>query len=272
MRSSFVTSDRTLVRSSARKLLSVLALVTLVGCGGADAHAPAAADDGEHAPPTKAGTVTADDHGSSSDVSITETSSAGPRGLLDLTAVGALDQSLGTLAFEVRNRAGKLLSKGFNNVQGADTERHLLLELPAGEDYDVSLDSAAEDGPKCHAAIASLSVPAGGTASYQAFLWQCEDAPETQHECYWLADWIGASHTRAAVGERIELGISAREETGVPAQVTWLEPGAKHGSFTQRHGARTAFTCKAAAEAIPLEVVIAGHDCSRRLTLTVSCL
>jgi len=270
MRLSFIRFDGTRARCSVLGLTSVLALATLVGCGGADGHAPAAADDGERAPAAKAGPV-ADDHGSTNGVSITETSSAGPRGLLDLTAVGALDQSLGTLEFQVRNRAGKLLSKGFNNVQGADTERHLLLELPAGEDYDVSLDSVSEGGPKCHAGIASLSIPEGGTASYQAFLWQCEEAPEAKHECYWLADWVGASRTRAAVGESIELGISASEETGAPAQVSWLEPRAKHGSFSHRHGAHTAFTCESAAADISLEVVIAGHDCSRRLSLTVSC-
>lgn len=270
MRLSFIRLDAARILRSAKEVGSVALLAAVVGCGGADTHAPAVADDGFPAPAMKP-IAPPSGRGNSNSVSITETTSPGPRGLLELTAVGALDQSLGTLEFEVRSHAGRVLSKGFNDVQGADSERHLLLELPAGDGYEVSLDSSAEGGSKCHASIGSLSVPADATASYQAFIWQCDGAPATEHECYWLADWVGASRARAAVGQGIDLGISANDEPGTPAQVTWIDPGAKLGSFSHRHGARTTFTCQAAADSVPLEAIVAGNSCSRRLKLSVSC-
>lgn len=214
--------------------------------------------------------------GSTQTVSITETASSDERGLLDVLAIGALKQSLGSLEFTVRNRVGAVLSRGVNEVHGADMDRRLLLDLPAGEDYQLSLDSTGSGKPStaCHAKVGPFSVELNETASYQAFLWQCDDAqatPAPADECYWLADWVGTTRTRAAVGETIELSVSGKDASGVAAHVTWVEMAPQFGSVSDKHTAKTTFTCEAASSSIPISVVITGDGCSRRLTTSVAC-
>jgi hypothetical protein len=207
-------------------------------------------------------------------VSVTETASSGERGLLDLLVVGALRQSLGSLEFVVRDRGGAVLSSGFNDVQGADTDRRLLLDLPVGSEYTLSLASTASGRPatKCRATMGPFAVELNATAGYQAFLWQCDDAPTASaDECYWLADWIGASRKRAAVGESIALGVQGSDMSGVAAHVTWINQAPRFGSFSDRHGVDTRFTCEAASDSIPIGVVITGDGCSRHLSLSVAC-
>ena len=207
-------------------------------------------------------------------VSITETAGNAERGLLDLLAIGAVKQSLGSLEFTVRDRTGAVLSRGYNEVHGIDSDRRLLLDLPVGQDYQLELDSNAAEPPAttCHATVGPFAVAPTVTASYQAFLWQCEGASAAPaDECYWLADWIGASRTRAAVGESIELSVAGKDASGVGNHVTWSTPAPQFGSILERHAARTKLTCEGANESIPIVVVISGDGCSRRLSLVVSC-
>lgn len=208
--------------------------------------------------------------------SITQTAGIAEQGLLDLRAIGSAEQSLGSLSFVVRNRAGAVLSSGFNEVRGPDVERHLLLQLPAGVDYELRLDSKSLDqtAVSCHARIGPFSISTEATASYQAFLWQCdgvEAMPMPADSCYWLADFVGASRTRAPVGESIELGVSGFDTAGAPAQVTWTVQAPQYGSISEKHAAQTTFRCEAANDSIPLFVVVAGDGCSRRVSLDVAC-
>jgi hypothetical protein len=186
-----------------------------------------------------------------------------------------MQQSLGSLEFTVRDRALNVLSHGYNDVKGNDSDRRLLLELPAGSNYAVTLDSSTDDGsaPKCHAVIDSLRIEPDATATYQAFLWQCEmpELPADLPACYALTDWVGASRTRAPVGETIDLNVAAFDASGSPAKVTWADQAPRLGSLSDEHAAKTAFTCEAAGSAVPLEVVVAGDGCSRQLSLNLAC-
>jgi hypothetical protein len=138
------------------------------------------------------------------------------------------------------------------------------------------LDSTGSGKPStaCHAQVGPFAVEPNATASYQAFLWECDDTsamPAPADQCYWLADWIGATRTRAAVGESIELSVSGKDASGTFAHVAWIEQAPRFGSITDRHAATTTFSCEAASDSIPVAVVITGDGCSRRLTLTVAC-
>ena len=208
--------------------------------------------------------------------SITEQASSVDQGLLDLLAVGAMQQGLGSLGFTVRDRAGAMLSNGFNEVRGPDMDRHLLLQLPAGSDYQLSLESNSMEGPalKCHASVGPLSIEANTTASYQAFIWQCDAAPATPapaEACYWLADWVGVSRARAAIGETIELAVAGTDTSGKPAHVTWVTQAPQSGTIADKHALQTTFTCEAADESIPLSVVVAGDGCERKFSMRVAC-
>jgi hypothetical protein len=253
------------------KCLSAALLLGLNACGATDRYTPA--DLGEStASSTRADIPTKPK--SSGSVSITGTNSAGARGMLDLTAIGAMQQSLGSLDVTVRNRAGILLARGLSDVQGNDDDRRLLLELPAGSDYSVSLDSSSDDdsAPKCHAKITSLRIEPDATATYQAFLWQCEmpALPKSTPDCYALADFVGSSRTRAQIGESIDLHVAGFDDQGAPAQVSWASQ-APFGSLSDAHAASTTFTCAAPSDSVPLDVVVTGDDCSRQLTLNVAC-
>jgi len=264
---------------SSRCLTFLLGALVLAGCGGAGQHyapAPTAEPTSTSSPLDVNGSTSPRGKATPQTVSITETASSNERGLLDVLATGAMSQSLGSLEFSVRNRAGAVLSRGFNEVHGADSDRRLLLDLPAGEDYELVLESTGFGSPStaCHAQVGPLAVAPGATASYQAFLWQCDDAeaaPAPADECYWLADWIGTTRTRAAVGDSIELGVSAKDASGVGAHVAWLNQAPQLGTISDEHAAKTRFTCDAPSEAIPITVVITGDACSRRLTMTVAC-
>lgn len=254
----------------------LLAAIVLAGCSGADHHAPAPTAEHSSASPETNGGATPSEGDPEQTVSITETASSNERGLLDVLAIGALKQSLGSLEFTVRNSAGNVLSHGFNTVQGEDTDRRLLLDLPAGSDYELSLESTSSDkqSTTCHAQVGPFTVEQDATASYQAFLWQCDDTsakPAPADECYWLADWVGTTRTRAAVGESIELSVSGKDASGTFAHVNWVEPAPQFGSISEKHTAKTTFTCAAASDSIPLAVVITGDGCSRRLSLSVAC-
>jgi hypothetical protein len=241
---------------------------TLVACSGAE-HAPA--PDAELGASTPGATPSAPRGGvtPSQTVSITETAAAGEGGLLDVLAIGAMEQSLGSLEFTVRDRTGTVLSTGFNEVQGRDVDRRLLLNLPSGKDYELALDSS-EFG--CHAEVGPFTVEAHSTANYQAYLWQCDQPPAAPaDECYWLADWVGASRTRAAVGESIVLSVVGKDTSGVAAHITWTNLAPRFGSISEPHASTTTFTCDAASDSIPLGVVITGDGCSRRLSVDVSC-
>ena len=251
----------------------------LAGCGGADHHAPAA---GAAPAAERTGNEKAPEGASPSDgepeqtVSITETASSDERGLLDVLAIGAMNQSLGSLDFTVRDRAGNVLSRGSNTVRGEDMDRRLLLDLPAGQGYELSLASADADEPstRCHAEVGPFTVEPNATASYQAFLWQCDDRtakPAPADECYWLADWVGSTRTRAAVGETIELSVSGKDASGTFAHVNWIEQAPQFGVVSDKHAAKTTFTCAAASDSIPVAVVITADACSRRLTLDIAC-
>lgn len=259
----------------------LLLAASATACGGGAEHAPPMPADRAEAglapaPDVSRGTIPAPSPGHAQTTSITQTAGNPEQGLLDLHAIGSVEQSLGSLSFEVRDRGGAVLSHGFNEVQGPDAERHLLLQLSAGADYQLSLDSTSPDAPalKCHAAIGPLSILADATASYQAFIWQCDDGPITPvaaDGCYWLTDFVGVSRSRAAVGETIELSVSGFDSTGTPARVTWSEPGAAYGSISERHAAQTTFRCEAASDAIALSAVVSGDGCSRRVQVTVGC-
>lgn len=259
---------------------ALLAAASSAACGGVDHYAPAPG--GSEAVPTA---IAASASGGAADVpsqaptqttSITQTAGSAEQGLLDLRAISSAEQSLGSLSFVVRNRAGAVLSSGFNEVQGPDVERHLLLQLPAGVDYEISLDSKSLDqaAVSCHASVGPFSISTDATASYQAFLWRCDGAkaaPARADSCYWLADFVGVSRSRAPVGETIELGVSGFDTTGTPAQVTWTVQAPQYGSISEKHAAQTTFSCEAANDSIPLFVLVAGDGCSRRVQLNVAC-
>jgi hypothetical protein len=250
--------------------------MTLSACGGTDHYAPASLGDNDPAAAAASPNMNASGGGPAETVSITETASSNERGLLDVLAIGALKQSLGLLEFNVKNRAGELLISGHSDVQGADMDRRLLLDLPAGKDYELTLDASGsgESGATCHATVSPLSIAANETAAYQAFLWQCDQAskvPAPADECYWLADWVGATRTHAAVGESVELRVAGEDTSGVAAHVNWVVQAPQYGSISDRHAAKTTFTCEAANDSVPVAVVITGDGCSRRVTLNVSC-
>lgn len=208
--------------------------------------------------------------------SITQTAGNAEQGLLDLLAVSSAERSLGLLSFVVRNRAGAVLSSGFNEVRGPDSDRHLLLQLSTGVDYQLTLDSTSSDEPAvtCHAEVGPFSIAADTTARYQAFIWQCDagpSAPAPVDSCYWLTDFVGVSRTRAPVGETIALGVSGFDTTGAPANVTWNVQASQSGSISEKHAAQTTFRCEAANDAIPLFAVVSGDGCSRRVQLNVAC-
>jgi hypothetical protein len=263
-------------------LAVVLVATSTAACGGGVDHAPVPGAS-EPAPtavmPSQGGSDPAPDapiQAPAQTTSITQTAGNAEQGLLDLRAISSAEQSLGSLSFVVRNGAGAVLSSGFNEVQGPDVERHLLLQLPAGVDYELRLDSRSlePNAASCHARVGPFSISTDATASYQAFLWQCDGAavtPARADSCFWLADFVGVSRSRAPVGETIELGVSGFDTTGAPAQITWTVQGPQYGSISEKHAAQTTFRCEAANDSIPLFVLVAGDGCSRRVQLTVAC-
>jgi hypothetical protein len=260
--------------------LGALLVLATVACGGADHAAPAPAGGARaglpSAPSASASGGAASSQHPAQTTSITETAGNAELGLLDLVAISSAEQNLGSLSFVVRNRAGAVLSSGFNEVRGPDIDRHLLLQLSAGVDYQLTLDSTSSDEPAltCHAEIGPFSIAADTTASYQAFIWQCDEgpsAPAPADSCYWLTDFVGVSRTRAPVGETIALGVSGFDTTGAPAHVTWSVQASSYGSISEKHAAQTTFRCEAANDAIPLFAVVSGDGCSRRVQLNVAC-
>jgi hypothetical protein len=259
--------------------LALLVAASNAACGGVDHSAPAPAADAT-ADMASAPSGSAENHAETQrpvqTTSITQTAGNPEQGLLDLFAIGSAEQSLGSLSFVVRNPAGAVLSRGFNDVLGRDVDRHLLLQLSAGVDYQLDLDSASHDDHslKCHASVGPFSISADTTASYQAFIWQCDGgspAPAPADSCYWLTDFVGVSRTRAAVGETIDLRVSGFDTTGAPARVTWSVQASQYGSISEKHAAQTTFRCDAASDVVPLFAVVTGDGCSRRIQVNVAC-
>jgi hypothetical protein len=208
--------------------------------------------------------------------SITEAAPTGERGMLDLLALGALDQDLGSLQFVVTSASGAVLANGYNEVHGPDLDRHLLLQLPAGVGYELRLSSTSQAQPPttCTGGIGSFTVQPNATASYEAFVWQCTGAPAQQapaEACYWLADWAGVTRVRAPVGQTIELTAGGRDTAGSPAHFTWVNQGPQYGALSDKHAATTSFHCQAAGDDIPLMLLVQGDGCSRQISLRVSC-
>jgi hypothetical protein len=172
-----------------------------------------------------------------------------------------------------------------NVIAGAEEESsttlgvvpaELELELPAGDDYSLSLDASTTDAmpTTCHAEVASLSVAADSRARLQVFSWQCGDetgyVPTTPDaDCYWLADWLFVSRTSAPVGEPINVAAAGHDLAGQSVKFDWSASDA--GRFMAPREARTTFVCDASAEALPLTVQLDGGDCRQALSQTVSC-
>jgi hypothetical protein len=259
---------------------ALLGAALSVACGGADYHAPPSAE--ESGAPSVHDAVADVDDGKPTEarpgqsVSITQANVAGEVGVLELRVVGALGQSLGSLEFAVRDRAGAVLSHGFNTVQGADSERRLLLQLPAGTDYDLVLSSSSpdDDAPTCHAHVPSFAIEPHATASLQTFVWECDATPQhaaLADDCYWLASWVLASRTRAAVGQSITLGVSGADLDGAAPRVDWTNAAPSAGSLLDSRAASTSFQCAGASDSIPLTVTLSDGGCSRPIALSVAC-
>jgi hypothetical protein len=246
----------------------LLCIVMLSGCGGEESHFAAIDDAPVRALPAFAASPSDESQEPAG-------AAAAAEGFISVTARSSFAQGLGSLHYVVSDRFGDFVTSGYNEVSGVgDADRKLLLKLAPGDGYKLALTSttAGQQPTTCTAALGPFAIEAGAAASYQVFVWQCDEAPKAPvDECYWLVDWAGATRTSAAVGDVIGLSASAHDAQGNPARVTWSAPAASAGEFSDERAGETSFRCLTPAAKVPLKVSMNDGVCSREFTQTVSC-
>jgi hypothetical protein len=248
----------------------LLWVLVLSACGGQGSHFAATDDAPERSLPTLAEAPTEVAEGAP------PTSAEGELdGFVSVTARSSFAQGLGSLHYVVSDGAGDVVTTGYNEVSGVgDADRRLLVKLAPGAGYRLALTSttAGKRPITCTASLGPFAVEPEAAASYQVFVWQCDDAPKTAvDECYWLVDWTGATRTSAGVGELIGLSASAHDAQGNPARFTWSAPGASSGEFSDERARETTFRCRTRAAQVPLKVSMSDGVCSREITQIVAC-
>jgi hypothetical protein len=242
----------------------------LVACGAEPEHRPPAAGGGEPRAPE----LSPAQPSSGADA---PRSLEAHEGLLSLTARSALRRQLDVIHYVVRDAHGDVVAGGEDEAaQGGAQDRALSLVLAAGKGLELELTSTTRgaEASTCTAAVGPIDIEAGSTASYQVFLWRCEGAPGAEGpepECYWLADWLGVTRTRAAVGERIGLRAAGHDAYGAPAQVQWSTPSPATGRFDDEHAPETSFRCAAESVALPLGLSLSDGRCKKDLSELVAC-
>lgn len=248
----------------------LLCVLMLYGCGGQESHF--AADDQAPARSFPALASAPTDDGESLPATRAEVPS---EGFVGITARSSFAQGLGSLHYVVSDGAGDVVTTGYNEVSGVgDADRRLLVKLAPGAGYRLALTSttAGKQPITCTASLGPFTVEADAAASYQLFVWQCDQAPKTAvDECYWLVDWAGATRTSAGVGELIRLSASAHDAQGNPARFTWSAPAASFGEFSDERARETTFRCLTPAAQVPLKVSMSDGVCSREFTQIVTC-
>jgi hypothetical protein len=257
-------------RMGSASWLSLLFVVTLLAGCGADAQRPDAAGDAIQSRPELA-----DD---TADYVRPETDSiARDEGVLAITARSALQRRLDTVHYVVKNAAGDVVAGGDDEAaNGGAQDRELSLVLPAAEGMQLELSATTADGDasQCTASVGPFSIEAGSRASFQVFVWRCDGAPGAagpEPECYWLADWIGVTRTRAAVGDRIGLTAAGHDARGEPARFKWSTPSPELGRFDDEDAAETSFRCATASAALPLGLAMSDGQCHKAFSELVAC-
>lgn len=249
----------------------LLCVLMLYGCGGHESHFAANDQAPERSLPVLASAPIDDSE------SLPATPAQVPsEGFVSVTARSSFAQGLGSLHYVVSDGAGDVVTTGYNEVSGVgDADRRLLVKLAPGAGYRLALTSttAGKRPITCTASLGPFAVEPDAAASYQVFVWQCDDAPSTAvDECYWLVDWTGATRTSADVGELIGLSASAHDAQGNPARFTWSAPGgAGFGEFSDERARETTFRCLTPAAQVPLKVSMSDGVCSREITQIVAC-
>jgi hypothetical protein len=202
---------------------------------------------------------------------------ASDEGLLSITARSALRRQLDVIHYVVRDAYGDVIAGGNDEAaEGGAQDRALSLVLPAGKGLELELTTTtrgAQDST-CRAAVGPIDIAAGSRASYQVFVWRCDGSPGAEGpepECYWLADWLGVTRTRAAIGERIGLHAAGHDSNGAPAAVEWSTPSPATGRFDDVHAAETSFRCAAESVALPLGLSLSDGRCKKELSELVAC-
>lgn len=198
-------------------------------------------------------------------------------GVLALTARSALQRQLDLIHYVVKNAAGEVVTGGADEAaRGGAQDRELSLVLPAGEGMKLELSATTADAEAslCTASVGPFRIEAGSKASFQVFVWRCDGAPGAaapEPECYWLADWIGVTRTRAAVGDLIGLSAAGHDARGEPARFRWSTPSPEQGRFDDADAAETSFRCAASAVALPLGLAMSDGQCHKAFSALVAC-
>lgn len=196
-------------------------------------------------------------------------------GVLELTARSALQRQLDSIRYVVKNAAGEVVAGGADEAaSGGAQDRELSLVLVAGEGMKLELSATTADASLCTASVGPFRIEAGSKASFQVFVWRCDGAPGAaapEPECYWLADWIGVTRTRAAVGDWIGLSAAGHDARGEPARFKWSTPSPEQGRFDDADAAETSFRCAASAVALPLGLAMSDGQCHKAFSALVAC-
>ena len=198
-------------------------------------------------------------------------------GSLVITARSSLQRQLGAIHYVVSNAAGDVVAGGDDEATSETAADHELeLALPAGEGFRLELSATTTDAESssCTASVGPFRIEKGTEASFQVFVWRCDGAPgaaRPERECYWLADWVGVSRTRAAVGEVIGVSAAGHDASGEPARLTWSTPSPEQGRFEDAHAGETSFRCASPSVALPLAVAMNDGRCDKQFSALVSC-
>jgi hypothetical protein len=259
------------VRLCLRQLGFVLALT---GCGGAEHFATLSGDgpDDSRAPsrtdePTEVARAA---------------SARGGEGALAVLTESAVSSYLARWSAVVTDAKGRV-------VAGAEAERgdagspsgaapELSLIIPEGDDYRLALTAFTSDAAptQCRASIGPFGVEAGASATVRVLSWDCGGptgyVPTTvASECFWLADWLFVSRTRAGVGQDIQVGAAGHDVNGALARFEWSVISESLGRFSEPHAARTSFRCLGRGEELALTVAISDAECRSLVSQTIAC-
>jgi hypothetical protein len=249
-------------------------VLALTGCGGAEHFATLGDEDATESRGSR--------RGEERSATARPTPPRGGEGALAVLTESGLASYLTHWSAVVTDATGRV-------VAGADAERdassgvgaaapELRLVVPEGDDYGLELTASTSDAKptSCRASIGPLRVEAGTSASVRVLSWDCGGptgyVPNTvASECFWLADWLFVSRTRAAVGQDIEVAAAGHDVAGELAHFEWSVSSASLGRFSEPRAARTSFRCLGRGEEQALTVAISDDECQSLVSQTIAC-
>ena len=200
-------------------------------------------------------------------------------GRLEVATRSSVTSFLGSTEAVVEDAAGQVVAGAFEDATAASSGElaPLSFSLPAGQQYSLRLTARTQDArpTTCRATVGPVRVEAGAAAHVRVFAWDCGDrmgyVPQAaQDDCYWLADWSFVAHTRAAVGEAVEVAVAtSAAEKALRFHWSMLEPG--FGAFADATSPTTALRCAAPGQELAFEVSIDDGTCQQRINHAISC-